>query len=133
MGEAPSIAVRGLAFACSRPGSVCCFRPFLIAYNNGMIDTGIQPAVVEAIRDAARRHGVQCVVLFGSRACGQHRPKSDVDLAISGGDKVRFQLDVEEEAPTLLQFDFVDMDACASRELAGRVAREGLTLYEEVR
>ena len=98
-----------------------------------MIDTGIQPVVVEAVRDAARRHGVRRVVLFGSRARGQHRPKSDIDLAISGGDKVRFQLDVEEEAPTLLQFDFVDMDACVSRELAGRVAEEGLTLYEEVR
>ena len=50
-----------------------------------------------------------------------------------GGDQVRFALDVEEEARTLLSFDFVNMDGPVSQELKARVAQEGVVLYEEVR
>ena len=96
-----------------------------------MVDTGIKENVLESIRAVARRCGVSRVVLFGSRARGEHRPKSDVDLAVFGGDQVRF--DVEEEAPTLLSFDFVNMDDPVSQELKARVAQEGMVLYEEVR
>lgn len=98
-----------------------------------MVDTGIKENVPESIRAVARRCGVSRVVLFGSRARGEHRSKSDIDLAVFGGDQVRFTLDVEEEAPTLLSFDFVNMDGPVSRELKARVAQEGVVLYEEVR
>ena len=96
-----------------------------------MVDTGIKENVLESIRAVARRCGVSRVVLFGSR--GEQRSKSDIDLAVFGGDQVRFALDVEEEAPTLLSFDFVNMDGPVSQELKERVAREGVVLYEEVR
>ena len=95
-----------------------------------MVDTGIKENVLESIRAVARRCGV---VLFGSRARGEQRSKSDIDLAVFGGDQVRFALDVEEEAPTLLSFDFVNMDGPISQELEARVAQEGVVLYEEVR
>lgn len=98
-----------------------------------MTDTGIKDAVIESICDIAQRCGMSRVVLFGSRARGEHRPKSDIDLAMYGGDQVRFALAVDEEAPTLLQFDFVGMDGPVSQELKNRVALEGVVLYEEVR
>ena len=98
-----------------------------------MVDTGIKENVLESIRAVARRCGVSRVVLFGSRARGEHRPKSDVDLAVVGGDQARFTLDVEEEAPPLLSFDFVNMDGPVSQELKEHVAQEGVVLYEEVR
>ena len=77
-------------------------------YNGRMENTGIKQSVLESIVECARRHGLARVVLFGSRARGSHRPKSDIDLALAGGDQTRFVLDLEEEAPTLLRFDFVD-------------------------
>lgn len=98
-----------------------------------MIDTGIKDAVIESICGIAQQCGMERVVLFGSRARGEHRPKSDIDLAMYGGDQVRFTLAVDEEAPTLLQFDFVGMDGPVSQELKDRVASEGVVLYEEVR
>lgn len=98
-----------------------------------MDKTGVKDSVVEGIRATARRTGVSRVVLFGSRARGEHRPKSDIDLAVFGGDQTRFALEVDEETPTLLSFDFVNMDGPVSQELRDRVAEEGVTLYEEVR
>lgn len=98
-----------------------------------MKDTGIKDEVIVAIREAARECSVSSVVLFGSRARGEYRERSDIDLAISGGDQVRFALMVEENAPTLLEFDFVSLDGPVSEELKVRVAREGWVLYEEVR
>lgn len=97
-----------------------------------MLDTGIKPAVEDAVRSCARRHGLRSVVLFGSRARGDHREKSDIDLALAGGDQVGFVLDVEEQAPTLLSFDFVNLDGCVRRELRDIISREGVVLYEEV-
>lgn len=99
----------------------------------GMEQTGIHPAVIEAIRLSAQRWGLRAVTLFGSRARGEQRPKSDINLALSGGDQVRFALDVEENAPTLLSFDFVDLDGSVQQELRETVAREGRLSYEEVR
>ena len=96
-------------------------------------DTGIKSAVVEYIRACASRYGVQKVILFGSRARGDHSPKSDIDLAVSGGDQVRFSLDVEENAPTLLEFDIVNLDGSVSEELRTLVAKDGRLLYEEIR
>ena len=101
-------------------------------YNIPTERTEIKEEVLSAIAECACRAGVDRVVLFGSRARGRHRPKSDIDLAVFGGDQTRFALSVDEEAPTLLQFDFVNMDGTVSDELKDRVAQEGLVLYEKV-
>ena len=36
-------------------------------------ETGIRPIVIEEIRNFARKNGIKKVVLFGSRARGDHR------------------------------------------------------------
>ncbi len=59
-----------------------------------------------------KMYGVKKVILFGSRASGDNWERSDVDLAISGGNRTMFSLDVDEIeiVPTLLMFDVVDLD-----------------------
>ena len=47
--------------------------------------TGIPEAVLASITEAARRYACR-VVLFGSRARGDHRPRSDMDIAFYGTD-----------------------------------------------
>ena len=42
------------------------------------------------------------VILFGSRARGDYKEKSDIDLACTGGNYTRFSLDVDELTSTLL-------------------------------
>lgn len=79
----------------------------------------------------AKTYGLDKVILFGSRARGDHRERSDVDLAVSGGDVVRFSLGVED-LPTLLSFDVVDLDGAVQPELLESIQREGVTLYEKI-
>ena len=96
------------------------------------MNTGIQPVVLEEIRALARRHGIRKVILFGSRARGDYNPKSDIDLAVSGGEIDLFRLDVEEETNTLLRFDVVNMDHALQPALLDAIRKEGQVLYEEI-
>ena len=94
-------------------------------------DTGIKPIVIDELCALAKRHGIKTVILFGSRARGDYMAKSDIDLAVSGGDAVKFQLDAEDETSTLLSFDVVDING-AGEKLVNAVNTEGVTLYEKV-
>ena len=96
------------------------------------MDTGIQPLVLEEILALARSHGIRKVILFGSRARGDYNPKSDIDLAVSGGEIDLFRLDVEEETNTLLRFDVVNMDHALQPALLDAIRKEGQVLYEEI-
>lgn len=93
-------------------------------------DTGIPFQVIENIQRLARQYQVKKVILFGSRARGDFRKKSDIDLAVEGGNFARFCLDVEEETATLLQFDFVNLDRELSQDLLDEIQLEGRILYE---
>ena len=96
------------------------------------MNTGIPPIVLEEIRELARRHGIRKAILFGSRARGDYSPRSDIDLAVSGGEIGLFRLDVEDETSTLLRFDVVDMDHAPQPELLKNIQKEGQVIYEEI-
>lgn len=97
-----------------------------------MRDNGINPRVIQEIRELAEKYGMIKVILFGSRARGDFRRTSDIDLAVTGGDFDRFALDVEEETTTLLEYDIVNLDAYMQDELRAAIQREGQVLYEKV-
>ena len=94
--------------------------------------TGIKPVVISEIRSLAARYGIKRILLFGSRARGDYRRDSDIDLAVSGGDIARFRLALEEETSTLLQYDVIDLDSTRSPELLEAISKEGVILHEEI-
>ena len=94
--------------------------------------TGNKPIVIEEICDFARKYNVKKVILFGSRARGNFKEKSDIDLAVQGGDFIRFMLDVNEETSTLLSFDIINLDEEIMGELRKSIEKEGKVIYEEV-
>ena len=96
------------------------------------MDTGIRMEVLEEIRKIAERYGIDKVLLFGSRARGDYKRTSDIDLAVSGGDFNRFALDIEEETHTLLKYDIVNLDKEMQDELRKAIEEEGRILYEKV-
>ncbi|HIR93491.1 MAG TPA: nucleotidyltransferase domain-containing protein [Candidatus Egerieimonas intestinavium] len=97
-----------------------------------MEDTGIRPLVILEIQDLAKKYGISKVILFGSRARGDFRRTSDIDLAATGGDFDRFALDVQEETSTLLFFDIVNLDREVQPELLDSIRTEGRVLYEKI-
>ena len=97
-----------------------------------MTETGIRPIVIEEICALAENYNVKKVILFGSRARGDSRKKSDIDLAVEGGDFARFALDIDEETSTLLEYDIVDLARDVQQELADSIRKEGIVIYEKV-
>lgn len=97
-----------------------------------MNDTGIRPEVIEEIRNLAQKYDIEKVILFGSRARGDFRRTSDIDIAVTGGDFVRFALDVDEETSTLLEYDIVNLDRDMQDELRESIEKEGRILYAKI-
>ncbi len=95
-------------------------------------NTGISDKVIEEIKALAKKYGVEYVKLFGSRARGDYRKTSDIDLAFCGGDAARFILSVDEDTSTLLKFDIVDMGSCVDEDLRTSIEREGVMIYEKM-
>ena len=96
-----------------------------------MKETGIRPQVLKEIRDLAEKYEVKKVILFGSRARGDYKRVSDIDLAVTGGNIAAFSLDVDEETSTLLKYDIVNLDASVQQELLDSIQKEGIILYEK--
>jgi predicted nucleotidyltransferase len=93
---------------------------------------GFEKKVKEDIIKIAKKNNIEKVILFGSRARGNNSERSDIDLAVSGGDALNFYYDVEEEVRTLLMFDVVDLNRGISEELQREIDRDGVVLYEKV-
>ena len=87
--------------------------------------------VVKEISEFSRKCGVKKVVLFGSRARGTHTERSDVDIAVCGGDFDAFYWNIKENIHSLLMFDVVDLDKGVSDELKKEIERDGITIYEK--
>ena len=97
-----------------------------------MENTGIRDEVIQEIYTLAEKYNIKKVILFGSRARGDFKRTSDIDLAVSGGDFCRFALAVDEETQTLLEFDIVDLDGNVQEELLESIRKEGRILYEKI-
>ena len=95
-------------------------------------DTGIKVLVIQEICELAQKYNMEKIILFGSRARGNHKERSDIDLACSGGNYVRFSLDVDEFTSTLLQYDIVNLDGAVQKELLDSIQKEGMIIYEKI-
>ena len=91
----------------------------------------IPERVLQEILQFARDAGVERLVLFGSRARGTHSARSDIDLAVYGGDFDALYFRVQEETESLLEFDLIDMHRKVSPSLLEEIEREGIEIYEK--
>ena len=93
---------------------------------------GLKPGLLKDIQSVAQKHNVEKVVLFGSRARGDYKERSDIDIAFQGGDANGFILEVDEEIQTLLKFDIVDLNRPVQEELLQSIENEGIVIYEKI-
>ena len=81
----------------------------------------------------AQTHSITKIILFGSRARGTNTERSDIDIAVYGGDFDSFYWDVKEKIHSLLMFDIVQADAPISAELKEEIEKDGVMIYEKTR
>lgn len=93
---------------------------------------GLDKKVIETIVQLGKEHDAKKIVLFGSRARGDYKERSDVDIAVYGNVSEMFAIDIDEKAPTLLQFDIIYMNKPVQEELKIAIEKEGVVLYEKI-
>lgn len=86
---------------------------------------------MDEIRNLASKYKLKKVILFGSRARGDYKRVSDIDIAVSGGDVNGLIIAIDEETSTLLEYDVVNLDGSVQEELRTVIRKEGV-LYEEI-
>ncbi len=82
----------------------------------------------------AKRYGARRLVLFGSRARGDNRYNSDIDLAVYGmpeDNRAAFWMDCEE-LPTLLKFDIVHIRDGMNPAFLENIKRDGVELMDKL-
>ena len=76
---------------------------------------------------------VEEAFIFGSRAKGNHRNGSDVDIALKGTLTLeivlRISLKLNEETLMPYKFDILDFQAISNNELVGHINRVGVRFY----
>lgn len=98
---------------------------------------GIDESLIEKIGHVfAAYPQVEEVMIYGSRAKGNFRPNSDVDLAFRGRELNRsilgqIRIDLEEDLPTLLSFDVLWLDELKHEGLLDHIARVGQVFYKK--
>ena len=87
--------------------------------------------ILRELSSFARKYSISKIILFGSRARGTNTERSDIDIAVYGGDFDSFYWDVKEKIHSLLMFDIIEADASISDELKKEIEKDGVTIYEE--
>ncbi len=91
----------------------------------------IPDRIIREIIAFSKECHIRKVILFGSRARGTHTERSDIDIAVMGGDFDSFYWAVKEKTHTLLSFDIVDYDSGVSRQLKKEIEKDGVVIYEQ--
>lgn len=97
----------------------------------GTID--LDKKLIQNIQRIGQEHDIEQILLFGSRARGNNKPKSDIDLAVFllPGFSNRGQLGSDlDDIDTLLKVDVVFIDKQSDPKLLENIEREGIILYE---
>lgn len=73
--------------------------------------------VIEEVAKLCKSFHAKEIILYGSRARGTARERSDIDIAVTGVDDFDRLVESIEALPTLYSVDIVNMDTCKN-ELA---------------
>ncbi|QQR54649.1 nucleotidyltransferase domain-containing protein [Candidatus Peregrinibacteria bacterium] len=98
-------------------------------------DIGLKEEQLTSIQALAKKvPEISKIILFGSRAKGTHKERSDVDLCLvlenpESSDSLHFKLDLEEETVIPYQFDVVYLDAIKDPRFKAEILNHGKIIY----
>ena len=72
------------------------------------------------------------VYIFGSRARGDYKIESDIDLAIESETDIKLRLlNKLNDVRCILKFDVVDMNNLKNEKLLSNIRKDGILIYEK--
>lgn len=81
--------------------------------------------IINQVAELCREYHAKEVILYGSRAKGTARERSDIDIAVSGVENFNELVEKAEELPTLYSVDIVNMDTCKNQLLLEDIRQYG--------
>ena len=74
---------------------------------------------------------IEQVILFGSRARGDYKKTSDIDLAVkfNASDKKLLLIHKLEEINCILKIDVLNIEKISKKELKANIQNEGIEIY----
>ena len=97
---------------------------------------GLEAATIRKISEVLARHPqVESAVLYGSRAKGNYKNGSDIDLTLIGGDDLTLDvlyriLDELEDSTLPYTFDLSIFRQIGDPDVVDHIRRVGVVLYE---
>ena len=102
-----------------------------------MEEYGLKPQILQGIKEVFERYPkIECAVLYGSRAKGNYRPNSDIDLTLKGEHlDLSVLIKIENELDDLLlpyKIDLSILNQIKSPELLDHIERVGKVIYNKI-
>ena len=95
---------------------------------------GIRINLYNELINTIKKFGIKKAIIFGSRARGEYKDNSDIDLAIifNNNDKDNFiKLQTKlEELETLYKFDIIDFNGIKDDKFKSEIEKDGIIIYE---
>ena len=88
--------------------------------------------VIDMIIHTCVKFSAKRVYLYGSRAKGTDRERSDIDIAVAGASDFGDLSEAIEEIATLYMIDLLNLDTCRNQSLLEDIEAYGQKIYEEV-
>lgn len=96
---------------------------------------GIRKNLFNNIISEFKKSNIEKAILFGSRARGNYKYNSDIDLAIiftnNDSDNYIKTLTKLEELYTLCKFDVIDYNKITNIKLKEEIDKDGIIIYEK--
>jgi predicted nucleotidyltransferase len=92
----------------------------------------IDKKLLASIIKILKKYDVEKAVLFGSRARGDNRENSDIDIAFYTDNKEVFHFlkDEMDQIDTILKIDLFDAKNIKKQPLLDGIKKDGITIYE---
>lgn len=98
-----------------------------------MLAVDLDDKLIRSIRELGKKYSVKKIVLFGSRARGDNRSTSDIDLAVYTLPNFTSEgtlLSKLDDLNTLLKIDVIFIAPDNDHHLIEKIEKEGVVLYE---
>lgn len=92
---------------------------------------GLPEKIIQAIvYELGKYKEIEQAILFGSRARGDFRPNSDIDIAVYHKGKLPAGLYSRlDEASGIYKIDLVDMQSLDNEKLRSNIVQQGIVIY----